>query len=162
MTFLDSEYREIITKAICGKGRKLVKATDYLISSHKPSSILGCWLINHQYKAKKKSQDVVEIHGTYDINVWYSYEDNTKTEVVLEKITYCDEIVLSSKDENCLSIDEQVMAKVTKQPNCIQCKIDKDSNKISVDVEREFSVHVIGETKVCVRVESPNKPVEHK
>ena len=157
MTFLDNDYREIITKAVCGRGRRLTKTTNYVTPSHKPTSILGCWVINHLYHAKKKSRDVVEVHGTYDINIWYSFNDNTKTEVVSEKVNYCDEITLDKRDENCFNDDEEVIAKVIQQPNCLQCKIEKHGNKIAVEVEREFVVKVIGETKVKVRVE----PVHH-
>jgi|SRR5690625_3529482 len=160
MTFLDSDYREIITKAVCGRGRKLTKSTNHISPSHKPSSILGCWIINHRYHAKKKSDDVVEVHGSYDINVWYSFNDNTKTEVVSETIDYCDEVELSSRDKNCFHGGDEVVAKVIQQPNCLQCKIEKQGNRIAVEVEREFVVKVIGETKVNVKV-SPIREKEH-
>ena len=45
-----------------------------------------------------KSKDTVEMIGSYDINIWYSYNDNTKTEVVTERVTYSDHIPLSVKD----------------------------------------------------------------
>lgn len=153
MSYREQEYREIITKAVCGKGRKLTKTTDYVLPGHRPSSVLGCWIINHKYHAKKKNKDTVEIHGSYDINVWYSFHENTKTEVVSEKINYCDEVVLSHRDEHCFNDHYDVIAKVLQQPNCLQCKIEEKGNKIAVEVEREFLVKVIGETKVNVRVE---------
>lgn len=152
MTFLDQEYREIITKAVCGKGRRFVEATHSISPSHKPSSILGCWVINHLYHAKKKSKDVVEVNGSYDINIWYSYNDNTKTEVVTERITYCDNIKLSVKDDHCINDDYDVVAKVLQQPNCLECKITNQGNKIVVEIEREFLVQIIGDTKVFVKV----------
>lgn len=158
MSFLQNEYREIITKAVCGRGRKLIKSTNELTPSNKPSSILGCWVINHVYHAKKKCAETVEVHGTYDINVWYAFNDNRQTEVVLETVSYCDEIVLSNRDSDCFQDDDDVIAKVIKQPHCLQCKINKKGNKIKVEVEREFEVKVIGETKVNVRVE----PVRHQ
>jgi len=164
MTFLDSDYREIITKAVCGRGRKFTKSMNHVSPSHKPSSILGCWVINHRYHAKKKSLDEVEVHGSYDINIWYSFNDNTKTEVVTETIDYCDEVELSSKDDNCLDDDYEIVANVLQQPNCLQCKIEKEGNQIAVEVEREFVVKVIGETKVNVKVSQPHhgKNERHK
>lgn len=162
MTFLDSDYREIITKAVCGRGRKLSKSENHVSPSHRPSSILGCWVINHRYHAKKKSSDCVEIHGSYDINIWYSFNDNTKTEVVTETVDYCDEIILSSRDENCLHDDYEVVAKVIQQPNCLQCKIENQGNRIAVEVEREFVIKVIGETKVNVRVSPARQSDQHK
>ncbi|QDP40254.1 outer spore coat protein CotE [Radiobacillus deserti] len=153
MSFLDQEYREIITKAVIGKGRKFVQDTNTISPSHRPTSILGCWVINHLYNAKKKGDDIVEINGSYDVNIWYSYNDNTKTEVVTERVNYCDHIKLSVKDENTVSDDYEVFAKVIQQPNCLDCKISTQDHKIVVEVEREFLVEVVGETKVCVRVD---------
>lgn len=155
MSFLEKEYREIITKAVCGKGRKFTQESNSIAPSHRPTSILGCWVINHLYNAKKKSKDTVEINGSYDINVWYSYNDNTKTEVVTERVTYCDVIPLSVQDENCINEDYDVIAKVVQQPNCLECKIANKGHKIVVDIEREFIIQVIGETRICVRV-NPN------
>lgn len=152
MSYFDQDYREIITKAVCGRGRKLIKDTNYVVPMHKPSSILGCWIINHQYHAKQGKDHHVEVHGSYDINIWYSFNDNTKTEVVSEKINYRDEVPLEKKDEHCLDDEYDIMVKAIQQPNCLQCKIEKHGNKIAVEVEREFVVKVIGETKVNVKV----------
>lgn len=153
MSFLKKDYREIITKAICGRGRKFTKDTHNVTPTHRPSSILGCWVINHLYHAKKKSADSVEVNGSYEINIWYSYNDNTKTEVVTERVTYRDIVPLSVKDENCLDDDFDVVVKVLQQPNCLESKIDKKGNKICVEVEREFVVQIIGETRLMVKVD---------
>lgn len=145
------EYREIITKAVVGKGRKFTQSTHTISPSHKPTSILGCWIINHQYDAKK-CDNTVEVNGRYDINVWYSYADNTKTEVVTETVKYTDVIKLKYKDDNFLGDDFDVVARVLQQPNCLEATISPNGNKVIVQVEREFLAEVIGETKVCVAV----------
>src|SRR5699024_11091816 len=137
---------------VCGKGRKFTKETHSISPSHRPSSILGCWVINHLYNAKKKTDDTVEVNGSYDINIWYSYNDNAKTEVVTERVTYCDYIPLSVRDHQSINNDYEVVAKVVQQPNCLECKISKKGHKIDVEVEREFIVKIIGETKVYVKV----------
>ncbi|PAV30077.1 spore coat protein [Virgibacillus profundi] len=152
MTFLDKDYREIITKAVIGRGKKFTQESHSVSPSHRPTSILGCWVINHLYNAKKKSEDTVEIHGSYDINIWYSYNDNTKTEVVTERVTYTDVIPLSVKDDNCINDEFDVIAKVVQQPNCLECKISNKGHKIVVEIEREFIVQVIGETRLSVKV----------
>jgi len=153
MSYLDKEYREIITKAVCGKGRKFTQESHTVSPSHRPSSILGCWVINHLYNAKKKSEDTVEINGSYDINIWFSYNDNTKTEVVTERVTYRDVIPLSVKDDHSINDEYDVFAKVVQQPNCLECKIGQKGHKIVVEIEREFIVQVIGETKILVKVD---------
>src|SRR5690625_6833579 len=63
MSFNEKDYREIITKAVIGKGRKFTKENHSISPSHRPSSILGCWVINHLYNAKKKSEDTVEVRS---------------------------------------------------------------------------------------------------
>src|SRR5690625_1074509 len=95
MSFLDQDYREIITKAVIGKGRQASEDKHMISPPHQPSSILGCWIINHLYNAKRKGEEAVEVKGSYDINVWYSYNDHTKTEVVTERVTYSDVIKLA-------------------------------------------------------------------
>ena len=153
MSFLEKDYREIITKAVCGRGKKFTQATHSISPSHRPTSILGCWVINHLYHAKKKSKDSVEVSGSYDINIWYAYNDNTKTEVVTERVTYTDIIPLSVRDEHCLNDDYDVICKVLQQPNCLECKITGKGHQLNVDVEREFLVQVLGDTKLFVRVD---------
>lgn len=151
MSFHDQEYREIITKAVCGSGQRNTKTTNYIMPLHEPNSILGCWIINHEYHANRGEASVVEVHGTYDVNIWYSHDDNTRTDVVKEIIDYCDEIELSSQDRQSYYHEDEVMADVIRQPNCLRCKIEEGD--IAVEVEREFSVNVIGETKVRVKVD---------
>lgn len=160
MSFLDQQYREIITKAVIGKGRKFRQETDIITPAHRPSSILGCWIINHHYHAKLTKEDTVEIRGSYDANIWYAYNDNTKTEVITERMEYCDTVTLTIRDKQHFGEECDVIAKVIQQPNCLECSIDKKGNKIKVDVEREFLVEVIGETKVCVKVDPKCKERE--
>ncbi|KKB44617.1 outer spore coat protein CotE [Bacillus thermotolerans] len=145
-----AEYREIITKSVVAKGRKFTQTHHTICPPHHPSSILGCWIINHEYKAKKTGRKV-EVHGTYDINVWYSHHDNTRTSVVTEKVEYKDIIKLKYRDEHCFD-DNEVMARVLQQPNCCEAEITSNGTRIVVQAEREFLVEVVGETKVCVAV----------
>ena len=146
-----SEYREIITKAVVAKGRKFTQCTNTISPGEKPSSILGGWIINYKYDAEKIGK-TVESEGYYDINVWYSYADNTKTEVVTERVKYVDVIKLRYRDTNYLDDEHEVIAKVLQQPNCLEVTISPNGNKIVVQAEREFLAEVVGETKVVVEV----------
>ncbi|GAF63568.1 DNA mismatch repair protein MutS [Bacillus sp. TS-2] len=153
MSLNDQEfsYREIITKAICGKGRKFSENTHKVSPSHKPSSILGCWIINHKYDAAKKGENV-EVRGSYDINVWFSYDNNTKTDVATQTVRYTDIIELTVRDQNVLSEDMDVIARAIQQPNTLEATITEKGDSVAVQVEREFVVECIGETKVAVAV----------
>ena len=41
-----NNYREIVTKAVVSKGKKLFTSTN-TVTVNNPSTILGCWVINH-------------------------------------------------------------------------------------------------------------------
>lgn len=146
----DLQYREIIVKAVCGKGRKFSQAAHTVTPNHSPSTILGAWIINHTYETSK-SGDVVEVVGSYDINIWYSYDNNTRTEVTKENVSYVEQVPLSYVDNNYRG-ETEVSAIATQQPNCIEAVVNSSNDGIYVKVEREFTVEVVGETKVCVVV----------
>ena len=40
-------YKEIVTKTIIGKGKKYFKNNYTITPSDKPTTVLGCWVINH-------------------------------------------------------------------------------------------------------------------
>ena len=146
-----SEFREIITKAVVGKGRKYTKSTHTCESNHEPTSILGCWVINHTYEARKNGKSV-EIEGYYDVNTWYSFDENTKTEVVTERVSYTDEVNIGYRDKNFSGEDLEIIARVIQHPNCLEATVSSSGNSIVVTVEREFVTEVVGETKICVNV----------
>ncbi|TFE03418.1 outer spore coat protein CotE [Jeotgalibacillus sp. R-1-5s-1] len=143
-----TEYREIITKSVVAKGRKYVQSNHTIHPPHKPSSILGCWIINHKYSAKKSGKSV-EVSGSFDVNLWYSHHHNTKTSVLLESVSYNDVIKLKYRDDDYHN-DSEIFARVIQQPNCIEASIPDDSHHIVVQVERETLAECVGETKVCV------------
>lgn len=157
MSFINNDYRKIFTKAVCGQGQKLTQSSHSIQPAYTPSNILGCWIINHLYSADIKNSDQVEINGSYDVNVWYSYSDDKKTEVVAERVNYCDIIPLSIKDNSCFDEDLDVIAKVEQQPNCLGCKISNKDYNILIKVERNFIVQVIGETTIEVKVNTNKK-----
>lgn len=141
--------REIITKAVVGKGNKFSQETHIITPPNTPNSILGCWVINHAYSAVKAG-DAVEITGSYDINVWYSYANNSKTDVAKENLSYVEKIPLSYLDGGLLGDEVEVKTVVTQQPSAVEAKVV--DGKCSVTVEKEIFAEIIGETKVCVLV----------
>lgn len=147
-------YREIITKAICGKGSKRTNAMHMIDPMHEPTSVLGCWVINHSYEASRISEEMIEVTGSYDVNVWYAYDDNSQTDVIDERVHYREEIPLDERDTHALEQDtDEIIAKASKQPNCLDCRLSDDEKTIELSVEKEFLIQLIGETKVKVRVE---------
>lgn len=145
-------YREIITRAICGKGKKSGRSMHSVTPAHKPSNILGCWVINHRYKTHYQ-KDAVVVEGTYDINTWYSFNNNTRTEVAVDTVSYRDKVRLTLRDKNLVSDKVEVTCRPLQEPNCLEAKISSNGTKVEAEVEREFLVEVIGDTKVKVQVE---------
>lgn len=143
------EYRQIVTKAVCGKGRKFSQVTHSIIPPENIHKILGAWVINHTYDCSKVGE-AVEVRGSYDINIWYSTKGNTKTDVMKETIRYTEQVPLSYYDRNTREGTAQVSAMVTQTPNCVEASIAAESDDVVVRVEKEFVVEMIGETKVCV------------
>lgn len=149
-TTKDLQYREIITKAVCGKGRKFSQGTHTIHLSKNPSTILGCWIINHSFEAAKAG-DVVEVTGKYDINLWCSYDNNSSTDVEKVSVTYVEEVPLSYMDQHARG-HQEVLCQCTQQPSTVEATVSKSGDKVIVKVEKEFAVEVIGETKLNVVV----------
>lgn len=94
---------------------------------------------------------MVEIQGKFDINIWYSYNQQSKTGVHTESFTYKDRIKLHYRDEEVTDLGD-VRVKVLQHPNCVEATITKNDEQFEVVVEREFLVECIGETVVCISV----------
>jgi spore coat protein E len=145
------EYRQIVTKAVVGKGRKFSQVTHSIKQPEHIQTILGAWVINHNYECSKLGE-AIEVRGSYDINIWYSTKGNTKTDVVKETIRYAEQVPLSYFDRHAQETSIDVSAAVTQTPNCVEALIASHSDDVLVSIEKEFAVEMIGETKVCVAV----------
>ena len=127
-----ANYREIVTKAVVAKGKKLFTTTGSINVNNTPSTILGCWVINHNFSGEKTG-DEIKINGSYDVNIWYSYDNDTKTEVVRETDQYYEIVHMRERDEATDS--EEIIVRGLKQPTCV--KVDIDGNSINYTIEKE-------------------------
>lgn len=152
-----SLYKEIVTKAIVGKGKKYFKDNYFIDASNKPDTILGAWVINHKFKGYE-SNNSYGVNGSYDVNIWYSYDNNSKTTVESKTITYNDSFNVKLKENTDLSSDTDIIVMPLKQPNC--SKVDISDSKITFDIEKELGVEIVGETKVKISVEEDEEPWE--
>jgi len=143
-------FKEIVTKAVVGKGKKRFTNSYNIDVDNKPSTVLGCWVINHKFKGFK-SNDKVGVDGSFDVNIWYSYENDSKTTVINKKITYSDLFNVSVRENADLSSDTDVIVRSLKQPNCT--KVSIEDGKINFEIEKELGVELVGETKVKIAIE---------
>lgn len=139
-------YRQIITKAIIGKGKEKVETKTTLSLPHRPNRILGCWIVNHQYQARKQKNDV-ELSGHFELNIWYAFGGSKKTAVHAEVISY-KELVDVHYESKPLS-KEDVYVKTIDDPECEKAEIEEDG-KVCVETCHAVVVEVVGETTVCV------------
>ena len=138
-----ANYREIVTKAVISKGKKMF-VTNNKVTVENPSTVLGCWIINHDFNGTKSKNQVI-IHGSYDVNIWYSYDNDTKTDVIKERKTYQEVINMYERED----IDgEEVIVRSLKQPTC--SKVEIDGNNINYVVEKELGIELVGDVKVKV------------
>lgn len=151
-----ASYKEIVTKAVVGKGKKFFKNNYTIEPVDKPTTVLGCWVINHKFKGYK-SGDKVGVDGSCDVNMWYSYEDDSKTTVVNKKIDYNELFNVKARDDSDLSGETDIIVRSLKQPTCTKVDITENGN-INFDIEKELGVEIVGETKVKISVEDDEEP----
>lgn len=146
-----ANYKEIVTKAVVSKGKKKFTTTDQ-VTVENPSTILGCWVINHQFKGVKK-KDAIYIDGSYDVNIWYSHDDDTKTDVLKKTNTY-QEIIHMRNVEDVSG--EEIIVRSLKQPSCIQADIE--GNHITYTIEKELGIELVGDVKVKIEANEEEEP----
>ena len=148
-------YREIVTKAVLGKGKKYFKNVYNLKTEALPSTVLGCWVINHKFRGYQTG-DKVMVDGSFEVNIWYSYEDDSKTGVASKKVDYNETVSVKTKEESDLTSDVEIIVRALKQPNCTAVEI-KDGS-IEYEIEKELGIELVGDTKVKIAIEDDEEP----
>lgn len=148
-------YKEIVTKAVIGKGKKIFNNKYTIDTTDNPTTVLGCWVINHKFKGYKDGEKI-GVDGSYDINIWYSYDNDSKTTVVNKTIEYKDLLNVKIKENADLTGETEIIVRSLSQPNCT--KVDIIDGVISFEIEKELGVEVVGETKVKISIEEDEEP----
>ncbi|MEG1900583.1 MAG: outer spore coat protein CotE [Bacilli bacterium] len=142
-------YSEIITKRVIGKGKKIFRDQKTIIPTNIPTTILGCWVVNHQVKGYKNN-DKINVEGSYDVNIWYAFDDNSKTDVMNLTDTYKETVSLKNVSTS-YNTNEEVIIRSLKDPVCLDAIINEGN--INYVVEKELGIEIIGDAKVKVLVE---------
>ena len=143
-------YKEIVTKAVIGKGKKVYTDKYTITPEINPTTVLGCWVINHNFKGYPNSGKIV-IDGSFDVNIWYSFDGDTKTNVINKKINYsvCESV--RTRSDSSITDDTEVIVRSLKQPTCSNVSI-VDGN-IEFTIDKELGIEIIGDTKAKILVE---------
>ena len=143
-------YKEIVTKAVIGKGKKTTKEEYSIKPENKPDTVLGCWITNHEFKGALLKEDII-INGSFDINVWYSYDDNKKTGVVSNSYNYKNKMNVNISANARLNNETEVIVNALSDPSVLDVRIDGDD--ILFETSKEMGVEVVGNTKIKVSAE---------
>lgn len=149
-------YKEIVTKAVIGKGKKYFKNSYNLLAENNANTILGCWVINHEFSGSVKNDKVV-IDGNFDINIWYSYDDDKKTAVASKNISYSETVSVKLKNNTSIT-GSDIIVRALKQPSCSNVKVKDDV--IEFDIEKELGIEVVNDAKVKIAIEDDEEPWE--
>lgn len=145
-----SNYREIVTKAVIGKAKKTSGNNFNLTTEERPDTVLGCWVINHSFNGANNNGSVL-ITGAFDVNVWYSYDNDTKTSVSTKRFSYTDRMNVPLKNDTVLDNNSEIIVRSLKQPTVTN--VDVKNGLVDLTIEKELGVEIVGNTKVKISVE---------
>ncbi len=145
-----SNFREIVTKAVIGKAKKTSGNKFTVETDEKPNTVLGCWVINNTFNGANNNGSVL-ITGAFDVNVWYSYDNDTKTAVTTKRFTYSDKMNVPLKNDTVLDNNSEIIVRSLKQPTVTNVEIK--NGLVDLTVEKELGVEIVGNTKVKISVE---------
>ncbi|MEG0794566.1 MAG: outer spore coat protein CotE [Bacilli bacterium] len=150
-------FKEIVTKAVIGKAKKTSTNEFLMETEEKPNTVLGCWVINHSFTGSK-GNDTINIDGSFDINVWYSFDTDSKTAVSTRKFNYADTMNVPLKEDSKITSASEIIVRCLKQPTVANVSIVDGVVKLSI--EKELGVEVVGEAKVKINVEDEEDDYE--
>ena len=145
-----ANLKEIVTKAVIGKTKKTFKEEKIVDVDTPIDTVLGCWVINHTFSGIQ-GNGKVNVEGSYDINVWYAYNNNTKTDVLVRTFHYNEELNVKLRQESELSEQNEIIVRSLKAPTV--ANVEVDGNKIKLSTEKELGVEIVGDIKVRINVE---------
>ncbi|MCK9470933.1 MAG: outer spore coat protein CotE [Bacilli bacterium] len=153
-----NEIREIVTKAVVGKGKKIIRLNDVVNANHEAFSILGCWVINHEFEGNLVDGNKISLLGSFEIDVWYAYDNNTKTDIAKKVVNYEEAIKTRQIVKDVSDDAKDIIIRILQQPTCTNAKISDDG--LEVEIIFEVIGEIIGETKMLVTVFQSNEIVE--
>lgn len=145
-----ASFKEIVTKAVVGKAKKTSSSKFVVEPEERPDTVLGCWVINHNFEGQNKA-GAVHINGSFDVNVWYSYNNDTKTAVTTKRFNYTDVMNVRLKDNARLTDASEIIVRSLTQPTVTDVNIN--GGKVDLTVEKELGVEIVGNTMIKVSVE---------
>lgn len=152
-----ANFKEIVTKAVIGKAKKTNSMHFSFTPDENVNTVLGCWVINHTFSGANQNGKV-GVTGSFDVNVWYSYDGDTKTKVNTKKFGYNEVLAVPLRDSATLTNNSEIIVRSLKQPSVTNVSVT-DGN-IVLDIEKELGVEIVGDTKIKVPIEDVDDDYE--
>lgn len=152
-----ANYKEIVTKTVIGKAKKTSKNNIKINPEQTPNTVLGCWVINHSFSGTN-DKGIVKLNGSYDVNVWYSYDSDHKTAVTTKTFNYTDTMTVPIKNDGDFNNDSEIIVRSLKQPTVNDVKIN--GSEVELVIEKEMGVEIVGEGKLKVTIEEDEDDYE--
>jgi len=144
-----NNYKEIVTKAIIGKGKKEFKNDYSVLVDKEIDNVLGCWVINHKIKGVKDGE-YIKIIGSYDINIWFSYDNNTKTDVINNSMDYEERVRVKIRENGEFDDSIEIIIRCLKNPCCID--VSNIGKNIKYTISKELGIEILGDTKIRIPI----------
>ncbi len=144
-----NNYKEIVTKAIIGKGKKVFKNDYEVVVDKDIDNVLGCWVINHNIRGVKDGE-YIKIIGSYDINIWFSYDNNTKTDVVSNSMNYEEKVRVKIRENGEFDDSIEIIIRSLKNPSCID--VSNNGKTIKYTISKELGIEILGDTKIRIPI----------
>ena len=103
--------------------------------------------MTHTFKGYN-SNGKVAVNGSYDVNIWYSYDNNTKTNVIVRTFNYNDTINVNLKDK--ITDTNEIIVRCLTAPSA--SSVDIDNNNLKIKIKKELGVEIVGDIKVKINV----------
>lgn len=143
-----NNIREIITKAIISKGKKTSR-NKYTFEIANLTKVLGCWITKHEFSATFNDGEP-EVHGSYDVHIWYSFDQGVNSNIYKTQIIYTETMDVTKTEEREFLDTDEIETMGETLPKCI--KVETNDNEVTIEMEKEVAVRIIGDT--CIRVET--------
>lgn len=143
---MNHNIREIYTKAVVAKGKKLSRHTYTITLKQDFDKVLGCFIMNHKYNALYKDEKLI-VEGSFDVHLWLLSDYQTYVEC--HQVNYSDDIALSKKENRKIEHSDEIHVICLGEPKHIN--MTTEGNNVCIEVEKEMMAEITGET--CIRVE---------
>ena len=148
-----NEIREILTKAVIGKGQRSFELNVSLPQTAiLPDRTLGAFITNHHMQVAKVGNDI-ELSGTYDLHCWYTHSGDTETNISKMTVEYGNRVELQNALREHLLETDDILCEEVVAPYATNVRVEEGF--IVADVLFEVGVEVIGETKMRVAILGP-------